>query len=159
MELCSSDFFIVHTFFWDWIIIVTLFLFFFLLIITAINCNYAEWVQVSKIIMDFRTKARERERERFYWYMYYHFFSFFVKLIFMLKDLIKNLFCLFYFMVTCYKRSSLFTSWTFSRLMKFLWILIQSAKCKCIADKFEFHLVFFQWRFIRAIQFSKLFFI
>lgn len=106
MELCSSDFFIVHTFFWDWIIIVTLFLFFFLLIITAINCNYAEWVQVSKIIMDFRTKARERERERFYWYMYYHFFSFFVKLIFMLKDLIKNLFCLFYFMGTCYKRSS-----------------------------------------------------
>lgn len=78
--------------------------------------------------MDLSTKAREREREKFYWYMYYHFFSFFVKLIFMLKDLIKNLFCLFYFMGTCYKRSSLFTCWTFSRLMKFLWILIQSAK-------------------------------
>lgn len=88
--------------------------------------NYTEWVQVSKIWIS--VLKQEREREKFYWYMYYHFFSFFVKLIFMLKDLIKNLFCLFYFMGTCYKRSSLFTCWTFSRLMKFLWILIQSAK-------------------------------
>lgn len=114
--------------------------------------------------MDLSTKAREREREILLVHVLpFLFFFCETHLIFMLKDLIKNLLCFFYFMGTCYKRSSLFTCWTFtcSRLMKIYEININS-KCKgtfqkCIADKFEFHLVFFQWRFIRAIQFSTLF--
>lgn len=93
--------------------------------------NYTEWVQVSKIWISVLKQKREREILLVHVLPFLFFFCE-THLIFMLKDLIKNLLCFFYFMGTCYKRSSLFTCWTFEHVVDW-WksmksILIQSAK-------------------------------
>lgn len=126
--------------------------------------NYTEWVQVSKIWISVLKQERERERNFTGTCITISFLFLWNSSNLYAKRLNQksSLFLLFYGnMLQKIKFIYLLNIWTCSRLMKIYEININS-KCKgtfqkCIADKFEFHLVFFQWRFIRAIQFSTLF--
>lgn len=94
--------------------------------------NYTEWVQVSKIWISVLKQERERERNFTGTCITISFLFLWNSSNFYAKRLNQKLLCFFYFMGTCYKRSSLFTCWTFEHVVDW-WksmksILIQSAK-------------------------------